>query len=60
MHTKKTIRSQAILFPLALPRRFRTTCTVILERHLDGWLRQRIPEFDMERFMKTVAEREGE
>lgn len=30
------------------------------EQHLDGWLRQRIRGFDMEVFMKTVAEREGE
>lgn len=35
----------------------RTRCA---ERHLDGWLGQRIPGFDMDAFMKTVAEREGE
>ncbi|CAN0568995.1 unnamed protein product, partial [Ectocarpus sp. 12 AP-2014] len=30
------------------------------ERHLDGWLRQRIRGFEMETFMKMVAERRGE
>lgn len=32
---------------------------VTAERHLDGWLRQRITGFEMEAFMKMVAERQG-
>ncbi|CBJ30390.1 ADP-ribosylation factor-like 2 binding protein [Ectocarpus siliculosus] len=34
--------------------------TRLVERHLDGWLRQRIRGFEMETFMKMVAERQGE
>ncbi|CAN0466777.1 unnamed protein product [Ectocarpus sp. 12 AP-2014] len=34
--------------------------TRLVERHLDGWLRQRIRGFEMETFMKMVAERRGE
>eukprot|EP00903_Cladosiphon_okamuranus_P016219 g14966.t1 len=34
--------------------------TQLVERHLDGWLRQRIRGFEMEAFMKMVAERQDE
>eukprot|EP00752_Nemacystus_decipiens_P009246 g8259.t1 len=34
--------------------------TQLVERHLDGWLRQRIRGFDMEAFMKMVSERQEE
>ncbi|CAM9262945.1 unnamed protein product, partial [Pylaiella littoralis] len=34
--------------------------TQLVERHLDGWLRQRVRGFEMEAFMKMVAERQDE
>lgn len=34
--------------------------TLRAEQHLGGWLEERIGGFDMEDFMRTVAERQGE